>query len=95
MRDLGSYAIEVAPGDLRLVRECTDAEVASAAYMLVISDAPEELWQLQAAVLTLVVEERFGPRSRTANRELIEAAIANLPEDLQGQVEEAFHEAGY
>jgi hypothetical protein len=81
-----SLALEIVPGELKLVGECGEAELLAAGLTLMMSTAPDDVWQAQVAVLITVYEVKLLPTaSERAARwpEPLNTAMAVLPEDVR------------
>lgn len=86
MVDVDTRILEITPGVLMRAGECSDAELMAALLTHAASDAPQDIWQAQTAVLTEVLEAKLLPTAteRAAQwPEPLMTAMAVLPEDVQ------------
>jgi hypothetical protein len=89
MGAVDELVLEVAPGELKRVAECTDDEILSAALLLLISEAPDESWDEQFAVVRVVAAHKLLPTAAARAREGVQPlgrALARLPWEARKKV---------
>jgi hypothetical protein len=82
MAAVDELIIEVAPDELERVGNCSPEQIVSAMLLLLVSEAPDPIWEEQWAVLQVVAAHKLVPSAAERRRKglaTLKAALDLLP----------------